>query len=46
MNVAVPHSPRAFDEDLETERAPIARIGGMVEQALGNFISAGGPSSR
>ena len=40
MNVAVPHTLRAFDEDLETIRALIGRIGGMVEEALGNAVVA------
>jgi phosphate transport system protein len=40
MGIAVPHTVRAFDDDLEEIRALIAQMGGMVEEALGKAVNA------
>jgi phosphate transport system protein len=40
MNVAVPHTVKAFDEDLETIRALIALMGEAVEEALIGAVKA------
>jgi phosphate transport system protein len=40
LNIAVPHTVRAFDEDLEEIRALIAQMGGLVEDALVKAVGA------